>query len=116
MEKETKKQKIINLIELVPVRNIKWEKKENGLIVLLKPKFKHTFFKKYIPLRFKSPYYKIKLDAIGSYVWELCNGHLTVKELGQKLKYKFGDDVEPIYNRLALFLQNLEKNHFISYK
>jgi len=38
----------INLLDLIPVRNIKWEKKEDGLIVLLKPKFEHVLLKKYV--------------------------------------------------------------------
>ena len=45
----------INLLELIPVKNIKWEKKDDGLIVLLKPKFKHPFFKKHILPRLKYP-------------------------------------------------------------
>jgi len=106
----------INLLELIPVQNIDWKKEENGLIVLLKPKFKHTFFKKYILPHLKNPYYKVKLDSVGSFIWELCDGRLTVKEAAQSLKDKFGDNVEPLYDRLALFLQSLEKHHFITYK
>jgi len=106
----------INLLELIPVQNIAWEKNEKELIVLLKPKFKHPFLQKNILPRLKNPYFRIKLDKIGSFIWEYCDGKKTVKELGEKLKEKFGDDVEPLYDRLALFLQNLEKNHFILYK
>jgi len=106
----------VNLLELIPVKNIKWEKKEDGLIVLLKPKFKHPFFKKHILPRLKYPFYKVKLDDVGSFVWEWCDGKKTVKEIAQGLKEEFGEKVEPLYNRLALFLQNLEKNHFIIFK
>lgn len=106
----------INLLELVPVKNIKWEKKEDGLIVLLKPKFKHPFFKKHVLPRMKKPYFKIKLDAVGSFVWEHCDGKKTVKEVAQRLKDEFGESAEPLYDRLALFLQSLEKNRFISFK
>ena len=105
----------INLLDLIPVRNIKWEKKED-LIVLLKPKFKHPFLRKHILPRLKNPYFKIRLDPVGSFIWELCNGSLPVRELAKSLKDKFGDEVEPLYDRLALFLQSLEKNHFIFYK
>jgi len=106
----------INLLDLVPIRNIKWEKKENSLIVLLKPKFTQAFLSKHVLPRLKNPYYRIKLDDMGSYIWESCDGQSTVKELAEGLKNKFGDRVEPLYDRLALFLQSLEKNHFILYK
>jgi len=106
----------INLLDLIPVKNIKWRKNEEGLIVLLKPKFKNPFLAKHLLPRLKNPYYKISLDAMGSSVWELCDGYSTVKELGRKLKDKFKDKVEPLYDRLGLFLKNLEKNRFIYYK
>ena len=108
--------KEINLLDLIPVKNLEWQKNEEGLIVLLKPKFKNPFLAKHLLPRLKNPYYRIRLDAVGSFTWELCDGHSTVEELGRKLKNRFKDKVEPLYDRLGLFLQNLEKNHFIYYK
>ena len=86
------------------------------MIVLLKPKFELAFLKKYVLPRLKKPYFKIKLDHVGSFIWEHCDGSLRVKEIAKNLKDKFGEDVEPLYDRLALFLQSLEKNHLIFYK
>ena len=106
----------INLLDLVPIKNIEWQKNKEGLIVLLKPKLKNPFLAKHLLPRLKKPYYRIRLDTVGSFIWELCDGHLTIKELGNKLKDNFGNKVEPLYDRLALFFQDLEKNHFIYYK
>lgn len=106
----------INLLELIPVKNIKWEKKEDGLIVLLKPKFKHPFFKKHVLPRMKKPNFKVTLDAVGSFVWEHCDGKNTVEEVAQSLKEEFGESAEPLYDRLALFFQSLDENRFISFK
>lgn len=111
-----KGEKNINLLDLIPVRNIKWEKEEEGRIVLLKPKLKNSFFAKHLLPCLKNPYYKIRLDSIGSFIWEKCDGSSTVKELAEDLKSNFGNNVEPLYNRLSLFLQSLEKNRFIFYK
>lgn len=116
MKPESELNTEINLLDLIPEKNIEWEKNEKGLIVLLKPKYKNPFLAKHLLPRLKNPYYRVKLDAVGSFIWELCDGHSTVKELGRKLKDKFKDKVEPLYDRLGLFLQNLEKNHFICYK
>ncbi|NIO49162.1 MAG: PqqD family peptide modification chaperone [Candidatus Aminicenantes bacterium] len=116
MKKRGVERSKINLLDLIPIRNIKWEKKEDGLIVLLKPKFELALLKKYVLPRLKKPYFKIKLDHVGSFIWEQCDGTLRVKEVAKNLKNKFGEDVEPLYDRLALFLQSLEKNHFIFYK
>ena len=106
----------INLLDLIPVRNIKWEKKDDGLVVLLRPKFELALLKKYVLPRLKKPYFKIKLDQVGSFIWEHCDGNLQVKELAKSLEDKFGKEVEPLYDRLTLFLQSLEKNRLIVYK
>lgn len=106
----------INLLGLFPVRNIGWEKNPEGLVVLLKPKFKHPIFQKHIIPRLKNPHYKIRLDDVGSCVWESCSGELTVKELGEILQVRFGEKVEPLYDRLAIFLKSLERSRFITFK
>ena len=109
-------EKRINLLDLIPVRKIEWEKNEEGLVSLLKPKFKHPFLKKHILPRLKNPYYRIKLDSLGSFVWGLCDGNLPVKKIAENLKDEFGEKIEPLYDRLALFLQSLERNRLIEFK
>lgn len=114
--RDSKKGETTNLLELIPVRTISWKKSQEGLIVLLKPKFRHPFFVKHFLPRLKKPHYRIKLDSIGSFVWGQCDGNRSVKELAELMRQEFGEKVEPLYDRLTLFLQNLEKNRFIYYK
>lgn len=106
----------VNLLELIPERNIKSEKSEDGFSVLLKPKYRHPWFVKHVLPRLKSPNYKIKLDDIGTFIWELCDGKNRVKEIGRKMEERFGEKVEPLYDRLRIFFLNLEKNKFITFK
>ncbi len=80
-DKKEKKQTQINLLHLVPVQNTKCEIKEDGLVVLFKPKFANSLLVKYLLPRMKRPYYKIKLDDIGSFFWLKCDGTRTVKEI-----------------------------------
>jgi hypothetical protein len=115
MKKKAESRPQINLLDLVPVRTIEW-KKTDELVVLLKPKFNHPFLAKHILPRMKSPHFKIKLDEIGSFFWENCDGTKTVKEIGEIQRQKFGEKVEPLYDRISLFLQNLEKNGLITFK
>ncbi len=116
MKKQKDEPSPVNLLELIPEQNIKSEKSEDGFSVLLKPKYRHPLFAKHILPRLKSPNYKIKLDDIGSFTWDLCDGRNNVEDIGNKLKEKFGDKVEPLYDRLRIFFQNLEKNKFITFK
>lgn len=116
MKIKAKEPKELNLLELVPIKNIGWEKTEEGLICLLKPKFHLPFLKKHILPHLKHPNYKINLDMIGSLFWESCDGARTVEEIANRLKNELGDEVEPLYERITLFLQSLEKNKFIRFK
>lgn len=116
MKKQRVEPQAVNLLELIPDQNIQSEKIVDGLCVLLKPKYRHPWFVKHVLPRLKSPHYKIKLDDIGSFIWDRCDGRKTVKEIGRELKDKFGDKVEPLYERLGNFFQNLEKNKFITFK
>ena len=116
MKQKDQKTEDINLLNLIPQNNIEWERGEGGCTILLKPKFKHPLLRKHLLPRLKNPHFKINLDEIGSFIMERCDGELTVREIGDLLQEEFGDKVTPLYDRLALFMQQLERNRFITYK
>jgi hypothetical protein len=106
----------VNLLDLVPVQNMDWKKDEDGSIQLLKPKFRSALFRKHILPKMKRPYYRVKLDEKGSFLWSLIDGKRCVREIGVSFSKKFGAEAEPLYDRLAVFLQQLERSGFIIYK
>jgi len=116
LETKTSTQKEVNLLELIPEKNIGWEKDSEGFVVLLKPKFQHPFLQKHILSKFKRPHYKVKLDEIGSFFWEHSDGIQTVNDIADRMLKHFGDKIDPLYDRITLFLQNLEKQKFIKWK
>lgn len=113
MRKETPSSPELNLLELVPVRNIAWEKNAEGLVSLLKPKIQNPFLAKFLQHRLKRPYFKVKLDEIGSHFWENCDGRNSIKTIAELQKQEFGDKVEPVYERIGQFLHTLERHKFI---
>jgi hypothetical protein len=116
VKKEASSPSELNLLELVPIRNITWEKDEEGLVSLLKPKIQSPFLAKFFQHRLKRPYYKVKLDAIGSHFWENCDGRNSVKVIAELQKQEFGESVEPVYERIGQFLQTLERHRFIVFE
>jgi hypothetical protein len=50
---------------------------------------------------------RIRLDGYGWAVWELIDGRRTIEEVGEGLKGRFGEEVEPLYPRLAKFITYL---------
>jgi hypothetical protein len=102
-----------NVMEMIPTHRAKFEKKD-GVIILLAPKFKNIFFVKHIMPRMKQPNYKIQLDAFGTSVWNLIDGEKSVFEIAKELKTEYGESVEPVYERLGLFVNMLAQRHFIT--
>ncbi len=106
----------VNLLDLIPEQKIKYEETAEGLVVLLKPKFRNKFMVKYVLPRLKKPHFKVNLDEFGSFVWKNCNGNNTVEQIGTLLKKKYSDNIDPVYDRLAVFIQSLARYKFIEYK
>ncbi|KUH33840.1 hypothetical protein APY94_04360 [Thermococcus celericrescens] len=101
-------------MNLVPVRNEKIElKKIEGRYYLLIPMDSKLDF---LARRLHGDYRRIELDEMGAYTWELCDGRRTVKEIGKALKARFGEDAEPLYERLVTFLFELAKRYLIEFK
>lgn len=104
------------MLDTIPERLIKWEKASGGdLAVLLVPRFRKGLLAKWLQPRLKRPYMRVKLDEIGSFVWENCDGKKTVRQIGEALEGKFGDRVKPVEQRLKLFFNTLYKSRFVRY-
>lgn len=105
----------VNLLDLIPQRLIEYEIGDDDLVTLLAPRFRNRLLKKWLQPRLKHQYLKVRLDEIGSAVWLLCDGNRTVKEIAGPLRERFAEKIEPCFDRLSVFLQNLEGNRFICY-
>jgi hypothetical protein len=105
-----------NLLDFIPVRIADWGKEKDGTIFLIRPKFQNIFFHRIITRMGIRSEYKIHLDSFGSYIWDQCDGHLCLHEIGQKLVAEFGESVEPVYSRLGAFAQILVYQKCIRYK
>ena len=105
----------VNLLDLRPSRSYEWESEAGETVVVLVPKFRNRFLVQWLLPRLRNPFFRVKLDAFGSHVWMRCDGQKTVEEIGHSLHRRFGDQVEPVYNRLAAFIKRLERDHFIRF-
>jgi len=95
-----------NLLTLVPVQNQESEVNGEKVIILL-PKFRHPWLRRVIVPRLKKPFFRIELDEIGSAVWQAMDGKRTVQEIASILQDRFGDGIEPVYDRLGIFLSSM---------
>jgi hypothetical protein len=111
--KKKKSQATVNMLDLTPVRQLEWETAADGRVTLLRPRFRNRLLVKYLMPRFSRPNFRDTLDGFGSHVWSRIDGSATVREIGASLRESFGDDVEPVYERLGLFCRQLAANKFI---
>lgn len=115
----TKKQKGketgLNMYNVIPRPIVKSETSKNGLVVLLKPKYKNQFLVKHLIPNMKHPFYKINLDNIGSAVWNKIDGLKNAVEIAEELEKELGEQIQPAYERLGIFLSQLKRGKFIEY-
>ena len=109
----TNNEEVLSLIFKISDR-LEYRVKADGIVTILE-KQDHKIQRFFRKLRFRIPEYKkTDLDAYGSYAFLQIDGSRTVKEIGENLEAKFGDQVHPLYERLLLFLNHIDVNcHYI---
>ncbi|MDZ7725125.1 MAG: PqqD family protein [candidate division KSB1 bacterium] len=102
-----------NVMTMVPAYNTEFEYADDK-VVLLEPKLKSKFLKKHLLPRMKRSHYKIHLDDYGTFVWKQIDGNRTVFDIAVQLEEHYGDKVEPVYERLGMFINMLAQRKFIT--
>lgn len=93
---------------------IEFEENKNGIVTILLGQ-NHPIQRFLRRLGVGIPRYKrIKLDALGSFVFRNIDGCLSVGGLGELVEAEFGEKAHPIYPRLLTFLSYMERqSHYI---
>ena len=106
-----------NYLERCPMRKeeIPWSVDKRGIVTL---EITNTGFFHWNAQKFfgRPKVSHIHLDEIGSFVWPLMDGERDMIALGVLVKEHFGEEAEPLYERLAKYVQILESYTFIYWK
>lgn len=113
--RKKKKKENLEMSKVVPSHNVEFNREEDGTITLLKPKFTSKFSQKFIIPKMKYPYYQIHLDEIGTAVWNSIDGKTDALRIGEKIREELGEKIEPVYERLGMFLAKLKNENFIKW-
>jgi len=108
--------KVRNLYELVPLRRRPFAGQEDGTVEVLLPRYGENLLGRLLEYIFTSRPIRVHLDDIGTAVWLLCDGARSVQEIGESLREKFGDGIEPVYDRLGTFLEHMRMRGMIEWK
>ena len=104
-----------NLLDFVPVRCVDCETRDDGQTTLLRPKFVRGPLARWVQPRLRKPFYRVRLDEIGTCVWGLINGTRTVGEIAGEVERQFGERWRPSHERVSLFMRELEKGCMIRF-
>lgn len=55
----------------------------------------------------------ITLEGMGSFIFTCIDGKRSVFEIGKLVKEKYGQEAEPLYERLSVYMKRLEELKFI---
>lgn len=94
--------------------NLEYRIDKTGYVVVVE-KQHHKLQKFCRKLRMRIPEERtITMDEFGSFVFQQIDGRKTVRQIGETLEAQYGDRVKPLYERLSLFIEMLEKkSHYI---
>lgn len=112
-----KKKEVIseNYLEKIPKREVLKFSVENEVVTLeIENKGLFNALAQKILKKPKITY--IHLDKLGSFVWEMIDGEKSILDISKDVKSKFGDDANPLYERLAKYFEILKSYNFISFK
>jgi hypothetical protein len=104
-----------NFLLYIPIKNHNnWMQKENVVYLV----FKHDrLIERFAAWLTKKPTVRdIRLDKLGTRVWQLIDGTRSVYAIGQMLQQEYGQDCDPVYQRLIVYLRYLSNRGWIKFQ
>lgn len=102
-------------LQKIPKKNVDYEYDEENksyIILMSHDGLNHRLAQKF----FKKPKVtRVKVKGMGNLVWKSIDGENSIEDIANILKETYGEKSEPLYERLLVYLSNLEKNKFIKY-
>jgi hypothetical protein len=101
-------------IPVVTEKVCKTEISEDGKVTLFienKGVMNHIFQK----IAHKPKFSQVHLDEMGSFIWPLCDGQTNIKTIAKKVRARFGEKAEPLYDRLLKFFEIVESYEFMRF-
>jgi hypothetical protein len=103
-----------NFLDFVPNRAIDHEDGEDGRLTLLRPKFVKGPLARWLQRRIKHKYFKVRLDELGTATWHAIDGKRSVAQIADLLAERFGEQIEPRYDRMSQFIDSLARSSMVT--
>jgi len=93
-------------LKLVPLADCGYET-EADRVVLLIPRARNPILKFFVSFLNSKPFFRLKLDEVGSFVWKQIDGKRDIQEICYNLESEFAERVAPADERTVEFFKRL---------
>ena len=92
--------------------NLPWSVNDQGQVIC---DMENTGFTNKIAQKFfhKPKISHITLEGMGSFIFQCIDGTKSIYDIGRLVHEEFGDEAEPLYERLSVYIKKLEELNFI---
>ena len=105
-----------NFLDYIPKHNSLYEYHTNEKGNIEIKMVNKGLFNRIAQIFFKRPKVSwIELPGMGTFIWNQIDGKRNVYEIGQLLKNEYGQEAEPLYERLCTYIKSLHNSCFIVY-
>ena len=105
-----------NFLDYIPKHNSLYEYKKNEQGNVEIHVLNRGLYNRIAQFLFHRPEYSdIELTGMGTFIWEAMDGEKNVFEIGKCVKEEFGEEAEPLYERLCTYIKNLHNLGYIVY-
>ena len=112
----SRSERVVDLLELEPVRLVPWREGENGRVIIDRPRPPLRGLRGLIAgVSWLLTPRRIRLDDIGSFAWRRLDGVTKVRSLAVVMRDAFPDSREQLEERLGDYLRAMRRLHLIAF-
>jgi hypothetical protein len=112
----SRNERVVDLLELEPVRLVPWREGENGRVIIDRPRPPLRGLRGLIAgANWLLTPRRIRLDDIGSFAWRRLDGVTKVRSLAGVMRDAFPDSREQLEERLGAYLRAMRCLHLIAF-
>lgn len=112
-----RKQKKDNYLNYIPTRvdTFSWDTDDSGAVTIYIEN-KKIFQRITQKLLGKPKVSQIHLEQYGSFIWQQIDGTRSVMDIAELADNEFGEEIHPLYERIASYFSMLERSGFVIMK
>lgn len=112
----SRSERVVDLLELEPVRLVPWREGENGRVIIDRPRPPLRGLRGLVAsVSWMVTPRRIRLDDIGSFAWRRLDGVTKVRSLAVVMRDAFPDSREQLEERLGDYLRAMRRLHLIAF-